>query len=186
MIYFKIINEQMVFSDCKTIQTDEGVWISNPSAEQIAAAGWQVYVPPVIPPQPELNPDYVQIVEAVKTMLASSVEELTDEEALEVAALYPTWASMIGKQVNAGERYWFNEKLYKVVQPHIVQMDWEPDDTPALYTEVSIVEIPDWVQPIGASDAYNKGDKVSHNNKHWESEVDANVWEPGVYGWSEV
>jgi hypothetical protein len=30
------------------------------------------------------------------------------------------------------------------------------------------------------------GDKVSHNDKHWESQVDNNVWEPGVYGWVEV
>jgi len=186
MIYFKIINEQMVFSDCKTIQTNEGLWISNPSAEQIAAAGWQVYVPPVIPPSPILEPDYYQIAEAVKKMLATSASELTDEEALEVAALYPTWASMIGKEVKVGERYWFNEKLYKVVQTHTAQMDWEPDTTPALYTEVSIVEIPEWKQPTGAQDAYNTGDKVRHNDKTWESTVDANVWAPGVYGWSEV
>lgn len=31
-----------------------------------------------------------------------------------------------------------------------------------------------------------KGDKVSHNGKHWQSDIDANVYEPGVYGWSEV
>ena len=28
--------------------------------------------------------------------------------------------------------------------------------------------------------------KVSHNGKHWTSDVAANVWEPGVYGWTEV
>lgn len=38
----------------------------------------------------------------------------------------------------------------------------------------------------GAQDAYNTGDKVKHNDKTWESTVDANVWEPGVYGWSEI
>ncbi len=47
-------------------------------------------------------------------------------------------------------------------------------------------EWPAWSQPIGAHDAYNSGDKVSHNGKHWTSNVDANVWEPGVYGWTEV
>lgn len=190
MIYFKIINEQMVFSDCRTIQTDEGVWISNPSAEQIAAAGWQVYIPPVIPPSPILEPDYYQIAEAVKKMLATSASELTDEEALEVAALYPTWASMIGKEVKTGERYWYNEKLYKVVQTHTVQEEWAPDTVPALFTEVSIDEFPAWRQPLGSEDAYHLGDKVSHNEKHWESLVDANVWEPGAVGteslWQEV
>lgn len=27
--------------------------------------------------------------------------------------------------------------------------------------------------------------QVSHNGKHWISSVDNNVWEPGVYGWTE-
>lgn len=32
---------------------------------------------------------------------------------------------------------------------------------------------------------YANGDKVTHNEKKWVSDVDSNVWEPGVYGWSE-
>ena len=47
-------------------------------------------------------------------------------------------------------------------------------------------EWPEWSQPIGAVDAYALGDKVSHNDKHWISTCDSNVWEPGVYGWEEV
>ena len=43
-----------------------------------------------------------------------------------------------------------------------------------------------WTQPLGATDAYNKDDVVSHNGKLWKSTVDANVWEPGVHGWTEV
>ena len=43
-----------------------------------------------------------------------------------------------------------------------------------------------WKQPEGAHDAYNKDDVVSHTGKLWKSTVDANVWEPGVYGWTEV
>ena len=37
MMYYKMIGDRQVFSDCRTIQTDEGVWISNPTEEQIAA-----------------------------------------------------------------------------------------------------------------------------------------------------
>jgi hypothetical protein len=56
-----------------------------------------------------------------------------------------------------------------------------------LWTEVAAPgEIPDWKQPTGAQDAYAKGDKVKHNEKIWVSTIDANVWEPGVYGWDEV
>lgn len=36
------------------------------------------------------------------------------------------------------------------------------------------------------TDAYNKGDKVTYNGKHWVSTADANVWQPGVYGWDKV
>lgn len=40
-------------------------------------------------------------------------------------------------------------------------------------------------QSAVAHDAYAKGDKVSYGGKHWESTVDNNVWQPGVYGWTE-
>ena len=46
-------------------------------------------------------------------------------------------------------------------------------------------EFPEWVQPIGAHDAYAAGSKVSHNEKKWVSDIDGTVWEPGVYGWTE-
>lgn len=185
-MYYKIINNRTIFSDCKTIQTNEGLWISNPSQQQILDAGWQVYVPPEVIPSPTIEPDYNDVLIAVKKMLQSSVENLTDAQALEVAALYPTWVSKIGSDVIAGERLWFNDKLYKVLQPHTVQEQWTPDITPALYAEVSIEEFPEWIQPISAETAYNIGDKVSHNSLHWESNVNANTWEPGVYGWNQI
>lgn len=49
-------------------------------------------------------------------------------------------------------------------------------------------EIKDFVQPTGAHDAYNTGDKVLYNGKTWKSIIDGNVWRPDVYpaGWVEV
>ncbi len=41
-----------------------------------------------------------------------------------------------------------------------------------------------WVQPTGAHDAYGLGAKVAHKGQTWTSIAAANVWEPGVYGWS--
>lgn len=41
---------------------------------------------------------------------------------------------------------------------------------------------PEWVQPIGAHDAYAKGSQVTHNGERYVSKIDANVWEPGVFG----
>lgn len=107
-----------------------------------------------------------------------------DETALTGIALYPVWSRGISVSVN--DRYQYNNKLYRCVQAHTTQADWTPDKTPALWVEVSLDEFPEWKQPAGAHDAYAKGDKVKHNGKKWESTADANVWEPGVYGWSEI
>lgn len=187
MIYTRTINNRQVFSDCRTIQTNNGTWISNPTAEQIADAGWEVYIPPVTPEQPRVEPDYTDILSAVKKLLANSVDQLSDEDALDVAALYPTWKSKLDNGDNAvvGDRMWYNGKLWKVIQNHTMQSEWTPDVATSLYTEVGISEWPDWRQPVAAEDAYNTGDKVTWNNKHWVSNSDNNVWEPGVYGWDE-
>ena len=44
----------------------------------------------------------------------------------------------------------------------------------------------EWVQPVGAFDAYPTGWQVTHNGTVWESTTAANVWEPGVSSWREV
>lgn len=185
-MYYKIINDRMVFSTCKTLQLEDGTWVSNPTEEQIFSTGWQVYVPPIVPSEPELEPNYEEVINAVKKFLSTETEELSDEDALSVAALYPTWTSKIDKNVEVNERLWYDGKLYRVIQQHTVSNLWTPDHNPALYTLVSIEEWPEWKQPIGSEDAYHIGDKVSHNEKHWISIIDGNVWEPGVYGWSEL
>lgn len=183
-MYYKEINGRIVFSDCKTLFIEsENRWVCNPPEEQIFAEGWQVYVPPVIPPTPQTEPSDDEIVQAVKRMLASSVEEMTDEEALEVAALFPTWESAVeaGVEVPIGKRLWYDGKLYKVLQAHTPQLNWTPDTAVSLYVEVSIEEIPEWVQPTGAN-PYMKDDKVKHNGHTWQSLIDNNVWEPGAVG----
>ena len=126
--------------------------------------------------------------EILRTLISSNSEKIvstfTDENAVKVIDLYPVWT--VGISVAKDSRYQYNGKLYKCVQAHTTQADWTPDITPALWVIVSLEEWPDWVQPTGSHDAYAKGDKVTHNSKKWTSDVDANVWEPGVYGWSEV
>lgn len=46
-------------------------------------------------------------------------------------------------------------------------------------------EWPAWVQPTGAHDCYNTGDKVTYNGQHYVSKIDGNVWSPEAYpqGW---
>lgn len=188
MLYYKTINGQEKISDCRTIQTNEGQWISNPTLEQITAAGWLPYEPPVVPDEPKIEPELDEVIAAVKKMLASSAANLTDEEALEVAALYPSWSSKVGEQVSVGERLWYNERLYKVIQAHTIQLSWTPDVSVSLFTEVSIDEFPEWVQPTGSTDAYMIGDRITFEGNHYESLIDYNTYSPAVYpqGWREL
>jgi len=108
---------------------------------------------------------------------------LDDETALTGVELFPMWAIDIAYAI--GDRVQHGGTLYKCVQAHTSQVDWTPDATPALWVIVTIEEWPEWVQPTGAHDAYAKDSKVTHNGKKWISSYDANVWEPGVYGWEE-
>lgn len=108
----------------------------------------------------------------------------SDEKALENIYLYPKWQPDIA--VAIGDRYRDEDTLYKCIQAHTTQESWPPHLTPALWAVVSLDEWPEWVQPLGAQDAYPLGAHVSHNEKHWESDYDNNTWEPGVFGWHEV
>lgn len=121
-----------------------------------------------------------QKMEKLIRALISLRDAATDESALESVDIYPAWKA--DTEYAVGYRVAFGGNLYKCVQAHTSQADWTPDATPALWTRVSIDEWPEWIQPTGAQDAYNTGDKVSHNEKHWVSLVDANVWEPGAVG----
>ena len=113
-------------------------------------------------------------------------EKATDEQALAVTALYPAWRS--GVNYAAGIRVLYNGTLYKVLTAHTSQDDWTPDAAPSLFAKVLIPDetvVPEWEQP-DSTNPYSAGDKVTHNGKTWVSDIDNNVWEPGVYGWTEL
>ncbi len=124
---------------------------------------------------------------SIRRDIENMAKNLADEDSEAYAWAFPAWS---GNSVAyaVGDRVAYETLLYKCVQAHTSQPDWTPTAAVSLWVRVTdpAIEYPDWVQPAGAHDAYNKGDKVSHNGKHWISDVDANVWEPGVYGWSEA
>lgn len=101
-------------------------------------------------------------------------------------AMYDEWdANGVAYTLNDIRQY--NGLLYRCVQAHTSQATWTPEAAASLWTRIAdpAQEWPEWIQPTGAHNAYAQGAKVSHNGKHWISDVDANVWEPGVYGWTE-
>ena len=119
-----------------------------------------------------------------RIMVDIAINYLDDAQAESVSTLFDEWYSGVAYAV--GDRRQYDGLLYRCVQAHTSQNDWTPPVVPALWVRTSTEEWPEWIQPTGAHDAYNKGDKVSHNGEHWVCDIDANVYEPGVYGWSKV
>lgn len=123
---------------------------------------------------------------ALRAAMVKSSPSLSDADALSAPMMFDKWKTDTAYE--EGDRRRYNGILYKCLQAHTSQDTWTPSDAPSLWARVDdpAIEWPEWVQPTGATDAYAKGAKVSHNGKHWVSDVDGNVWEPGVYGWAEA
>lgn len=123
----------------------------------------------------------------IKSVLRYTTDLLTEEEQVNFYSLYPAWKPNIS--IVVGEKYQHLGLLYKVVQSHTTQLDWEPQDVPALFVRVAAPkEILDWVQPTGAHDAYQTGDKVRFEGGVYESLIDTNIWSPTAYpaGWKKL
>ena len=116
---------------------------------------------------------------------------LPDEQALEVATVYPKYAE--GRAYKTGEYFTYGEnnvgdpQLYKVVKDHTSQADWKPSENPSLYEPIGLNSegYPVWSKPSGAHDAYNAGDIVDYNGTLYKSLIDGNVYSPDEYpaGW---
>ena len=85
------------------------------------------------------------------------VSTFSDDNALKVIDLFPTWTE--GIEVKAEGRYQYNGKLYKAVQAHTTQSDWIPDITPSLWVVIDVEHTGTLEDPIPAvaSMEYIKG-----------------------------
>ena len=120
---------------------------------------------------------------AIKQTVLAGV--LAEEDLGQIVDLWPAWAAGVSYAIDEIVRH--EGSLYKAVQAHTSQADWTPDVVPALFAEIAPPGlIAEWVQPTGAQDTYSLGEQVTHGGQTWESTVDNNSWEPGVYGWVEV
>ena len=72
---------------------------------------------------------------ALRALIEKAAISLTDEDALSGMELFPLWAANTSYELDVRVRY--GGKLYKCVQTHTSQVGWEPDKTPALWTEVA-------------------------------------------------
>ena len=134
--------------------------------------------------------EFEQIWAAIMKLAVKQARQVTDDtEALSLQILYKQWDNQIGKTLQVGEYINYDGILYKVLQEHTVQEEWKPDVSPSLFAKVLVdptgETILEWQQP-DSTNPYMKGDKVTHNGITYVCDIDNNVWEPGVHGWSVV
>ena len=176
----------------QSIMTVEGIYrykLADGKAVERTAAEIQADID-AIPPPP---PDPLVVTQKAATVMFRALAQtdvITADDALDNALMFPLWADNIGQKAEAGSYWRHVDKLYRVNsgQGHTIQADWPPDQAASLFSLAAnpAEEWPDWIQPTGAHNAYEKGDKVTHDGKRWVSTADANTWEPGVYGWEEA
>lgn len=128
----------------------------------------------------------VELARKLRPLIVKAAQSLTDEEAEQAAMLYDEWQP--GAEYAAGYKVRFCGIAYKCLMDHTALETWNPADSPSLWAKVLTSDsgaVLPWEQP-NSTNPYAKGDKVIHGGKTWVSDIDGNVWEPGVYGWSEA
>lgn len=140
-----------------------------------------------------------ELEKGIKTVFETFVlsKDLNKEQKENILNQYKPY--QIGKNYEENEKFTYKDKVYEVIQAHTSQTTWLPEATPALYREYLNVEIKnqdgsktevvkEFIQPTGAHDAYNKGDKVLFKGKIYKSKIDANTFSPEQFadGWEEV
>jgi hypothetical protein len=135
----------------------------------------------------------LELRKALQIFLTTLDPDTNVENMMEVASVFPKY--QIGKAYKVKDVFSYGEngvgdpQLYQVLQAHTSAAEWTPDTAASLYKAIGVTEngYPEWVQPLGASDAYNTGDVVSYNGVIYESTIDGNTWSPDVYpaGWAE-
>lgn len=126
---------------------------------------------------------WLEAARTVRAAMDAAGRLLTDEQALEAAAIYPAWDGEAAYEKDDRVRY--GGALYRCLQAHQAQADWTPTAAVSLWAKVLTSETGEalpWEQPE-STNPYMEGDRVTHGGKTWVSTVDNNVWEPGVYGW---
>ena len=139
--YNKNLNRYYTEGQTLTFKVNESTLFSGvPTEEQLLAWGFEEYIAPEPEPVDETKyePYTDEVVIKLKALLQEQVSEQSDEEALENIELFPTWISKLGKTVEVGERLYYNDSLWKVLQSHTVQDNWRPDVATSLFTQVTI------------------------------------------------
>lgn len=138
-------------------------------AETALAAGYDNYT----------SLEEIQDVASIMFVLSAEEGRLDPVTIAEHPSLFPRWTpEWTGK---AGTILFDEGALYKSIHDIGPGQNTKPSETPAMWTRVAdpTEEWPQWVQPIGAHDAYPIGAKCRDGGRKWLNSMEANVYRPG-------
>lgn len=121
---------------------------------------------------------------AVMMLVNAQASAMSDEAAASMPALFDGWT--VGTDYKTGDVVRWKGGLWRALQDGTAQDIYPPDGFTAGWKRIGEPDasgVFPWSQPLGATDAYRKGDKVTLDGSTWGSIVDWNVWKPGEYGW---
>ena len=124
---------------------------------------------------------------ALEYFVATLDIDTEEDKILEIPSMFPKYKVGVNYKTKEIISYGVNSvgdtQLYQVLQDHTSSAEWTPDTATSLYKTIGIAEngIPNWIQPLGVSDAYMKGDEYMYNGVHYRSTIDNNVWSPDEY-----
>jgi hypothetical protein len=140
--------------------------------------------------------DIVAQAQAIRADMNTVTATLTDEQAAAVPNLYELWSpdgvkyysGADHKHTQAKVRGRISNLLYKCLQTHTSQEDWNPEVTPALWVEVAAEgEYREIKDNMLSTEAFAKGEIGWYKSKDnlFKSLIDSNVWTPETYpaGW---
>ena len=76
----------------------------------------------------------IELARKLRPIIEQAAQSLDDRTALSAVALYPAWAA--GVDYTAGYKVQHGGRLWRCVQAHTSQDGWEPENAPALWTEI--------------------------------------------------
>lgn len=129
------------------------------------------------------------IAAAVPMLIQPMLATLPVEDLETVSVLVPEWT--VGTAYKTGDIVRRNGLLYRCLQNDTAQEIFPPESYTSGWKRVDEPDesgIYPYNQPLGATDAYMKGDKVSFEGAYYQSTIDYNVWSPTAYpqGWTKL
>lgn len=125
----------------------------------------------------------ITLMAMVATPMAAS---MSDEEVASIDVFIQEWE--VGKSYKIGDVVRYKGGVWRALSNSVAQEIYPPDNYTAGWKRIGEPDesgVYPYSQPLGATDAYQVGDKISYNGHVYECILANNVWAPDAYppGW---